>query len=61
MLLTAYQDVFSKEDNDVGRTDMGERAIPLLDGIWPIRQPPQEAGVGEKLVQKGVVEHADGA
>ena len=31
-LLTAYQDVFSKGDNNVGRTDMGEHSIPLLDG-----------------------------
>ena len=37
-LLTTYQDVFSKGDNDVGRTDMGEHSIPLLDGTRPIRR-----------------------
>ena len=41
VLLTAYQDVFSKGDDDVGRTDMGEHSIPLLDGTRPIRQPPR--------------------
>ena len=40
-LLTANQDVFSKGDNDVRRTDMDEYSIPLLDGTQPIRQPPR--------------------
>ena len=40
-LLTAYKDVFSKGDNDMGRTNMGEHSILLLDGILPIRQPPR--------------------
>ena len=44
-LMTAYQDVFSKGDNDVGRTDMGEHSIPLLDGTRPIRQPPRQLGL----------------
>ena len=39
-LLIAYQDVFSKGDTDVGRTDVIEHSIPLLDGTRPIRQPP---------------------
>ena len=36
-LLTTYQDVFSKGDNNFGQTDMGEHCIPLLDGTRPIR------------------------
>ena len=47
-LLIAYQDVFSKGDTDVGRTDVIEPSIPLLDGTQPIRQPPQTAGTGER-------------
>ena len=69
-LLTAYQDVFSKGDNDVGRTDMGEHSIPPLDGTRPIRQPPRRLGLEKDrevecqvadLVQRGMVEPADGA
>ena len=44
-LLIAYQDVFSKGGNDVGRTDMGEHSIPLLDSTRPIRQPPRRLGL----------------
>ena len=69
-LLTAYQGVFSKRDNDVGRTDMGEHSIPLLDGTRLIRQPPRRFGLEKDreverqvadLVQRGMVEAADGA
>ena len=69
-LLTAYQDVFSRGDDDVGRTDMGEHFIPLLDGTRPIRQPPRILGLEKDkkverqvadLVQRGMVEPADGA
>ena len=64
-LLTAYQDVFSNGDND-----MGEHSIPLLDGTRPIRQPPRRLGLEKDreverqvadLVQRGMVEPADGA
>ena len=41
-LLTAYQNVFSKGDNDVGQTNMGEHSILLLHGTRPIRQPPRQ-------------------
>ena len=34
-LLIAYQDVFSKGDHDVGRMDVMEHSIPLLDGTRP--------------------------
>ena len=69
-LLTAYQDVFSKEDNDLGRTDMGEHSIPLLDDTRPTRQPPRRLGLEKDremecqvadLAQRGMVEPADGA
>ena len=39
-LLITYQDVVSKGDNDVGRTDVMEHSIPLMEGTRPIRQPP---------------------
>ena len=69
-LLIAYQDVFSKGDTDVGRTDVIEPSIPLLDGTRPIRQPPRRLGLEKDqeverqvagLVQRGMVEPADGA
>ena len=44
-LLTAYQDVFSRGDNDVEQTDMGEYFILLLDGTRPIRQPSRRLGL----------------
>ena len=69
-LFTAYQDVFSKGDNDVGRTDVMEHSIPLTEGTRPIRQPPRRLGLEKDkeverqvadLVQRGMVEPADGA
>ena len=65
-LLIAYQDVFSKEDTDVGRTDVIEHSIPLLDGTRPIRRLGLEKDQEVKrqvadLVQRGMVEPADGA
>ena len=69
-LLIAYQDVFSKGDNDVGRTDMMEHSIPLMEDTRPIRQPPRRLGLEKDkevepqvadLVQRGMVEPADGA
>ena len=69
-LLIAYQDVFSKGDDDVGRTDVMEHSIPLMEGTRPIRQPPRRLGLEKDkeverqvadLVQRGMVEPADGA
>ena len=69
-LLTAYSDVFSKGDTDVGRTDLVQHSIPLLDGTKPIRQPPRRLGAEKdreveeqvaQLVQKGMVEPTDGS
>ena len=69
-LLIAYQDVFSKGDDDVGRTDVMEHSIPLMEGTQPIRQPPRRLGLEKDkelerqvadLVQRGMVEPADEA
>ena len=69
-LLIAYHDVFSKGDTDVGRTDVTEHSIPLLEGTRPIREPPRRPGLEKDreverqvadLVQRGMVEPADGA
>ena len=69
-LLIAYQDVFSKGVDDVGRTDVLEHSIPLMEGTRPIRQPPRRLGLEKNkelerqvadLVQRGMVEPADGA
>ena len=49
---------------------MGEHSIPLLDGTRPIRKPPRRLGLEKDkkverqvadLVQRGMVELADGA
>ena len=67
-LLIAYQDVFSKGDTDVGRTDVIEHSIPLLKSTRPIGQPLRqlepkkdrevERQVAE-LVHRDMVELAD--
>ena len=67
-LLIAYKEVFSKGDTDVGRTDVIEHSIPLLESTHPIRQPPRQLGLKKNreverevadLVQRGMVELAD--
>ena len=69
-LLTAYSDVFSQGDTDVGRTDLVQHSIPLVDGTKPIRQPPRRLGAEKdkeveeqvaQLVQRGMVEPTDGS
>ena len=56
-------------DDDVGRTDVMEHSIPLMEGTRPIRQPPRRLGLEKHkevecqvadLVQRGMVEPADG-
>ena len=63
-LLTSYADVFSKDDEDVGRTDLVRHAIPVAPGTTPIRQPPRRLGPEKdkeveeqvtQLVEKGLV------
>ena len=69
-LLTAYGDVFSKGDTDVGRTSLAQHSIPLVDGTKPIRQPPRRLGAEKdkeveeqvtQLVERGLVEPTDGS
>ena len=43
-LLTSYSDVFSKDEEDVGRTDLVQHTIPVELGTTPIRQPPRRLG-----------------
>ena len=69
-LLTAYGDVFSKGDDDVGKTDLVQHSIPVVEGTKPIRQPPRRLGAEKdreveeqvtQLVQRGMVEPTDGS
>ena len=69
-LLISYSDVFSKDDEDVGRTDLVRHAIPVAPGTTPIRQPPRRLGPEKdkeveeqvvQLVEKGLVEPGGGA
>ena len=43
-LLTRYEVVFSKNDKDVGRTELVHNSIPAAGGTRPIRQPPHRLG-----------------
>ena len=69
-LLAKYQDVFSKYEGDVGRTDLVKHSIPLIEGARPIRQPPHRLGPLKEaeadrqvtdLLEKGLIEPANGA
>ena len=69
-LLTSYADVFSKDDEDVGHTDLVRHAIPVAPDTTPIRQPPRRLGPEKdkeveeqvsQLVEKGLVEPGGGA
>ena len=42
--LAAYSDVFNKGGDDVGRTDLVQHSIPMVEGTKPIRQPPRRVG-----------------
>ena len=43
-LLSAYANVFSTGEDDVGQTNLVEHSIPLHPGTQPIRQPPRRLG-----------------
>ena len=43
-LLTRYEAVFSKTDQDVGRTELVYHSILTTEGIRPIRQLPHRLG-----------------
>ena len=69
-LLDQYQDVFSRNDQDVGRTDLVKHSIPVQEGTRPIRQPPHRLGPQKEqeaerqiqdLLARGMIEPASGA
>ena len=69
-LLSKYASVFSASSTDVGRTDLVQHSIPTLPNTAPIKQPPRRLGVEkdaeverqvQELLEKGMIEPADGA
>jgi transposase InsO family protein len=69
-LLCKYSTVFSKDDNDVGRTTLTTHSIPLIPGTKPIRLPPHRLGPQKEaeaekqvteLLEKGMITPASGA
>ena len=43
-LLRDYADIFSKDDNAMGSTDLVQHDIPIKPGARPVRQPPRRLG-----------------
>ena len=69
-LLEKYEDVFSREDGDIGHTTLVKHSIPVVEGTRPIRQPPHRLGPVkemeaerqvQELLKKGLIEPASGA
>ena len=69
-LLTRYEAVFSKNDQDVGRTKLVYHSIPTTEGTRPIRQPPHRLGPHKEqeierqvqdLLMRGMIKPANGA
>ena len=54
-LLTAYRNVFSKGDSDVGQTDLVQHSIPLLEGTKPSQQPSRQLGTEKNKEIEGQV------
>ena len=46
-MFTEYAGVFSKTDQDVGRTDLVQHDIPVAEGTQPLRQPPHRLGASK--------------
>ena len=70
LLLCKYSAVFSKNEYDLGRTDVVTHQIPLLPGTQPIKLNPYRHGHTqekeienqvEKLKQQGLIEEGNGA
>jgi len=68
--LSAASDVFSRNEEDIGRTTLVQHEIPTKPGFSPIRQPPRRMGgvkdaevdrQVEELHQRGLIEPAYGA
>jgi hypothetical protein len=62
-LLSEYRDAFSKDDNDVGRTELVEHVIETGDAR-PVKQPPRRVPIAfqgeekatiEKLLEQGTI------
>ena len=69
-LLASYQDVFSKDGFDMGRTSIVQHEIPLMEGTQPIKQKPYRYGPNQekeieqqvqKLLRKDLIEPGSGA
>ena len=69
-LLNHYQTVFSKNDQDVGRTELVHQSIPTAEGTCPIWQPPHRLGPQKEqeaerkvhdLLARGMIEPANEA
>ena len=69
-LLSEYEDVFSKDDLDIGQTQLVQHSIPTLEGARPLRQPPHRLGPAKeaeaerqvkKLLEQGMIEPSTGA
>jgi hypothetical protein len=66
-LLKDYEDVFSRDENDIGRTDLMKHRINTGNAN-PIRQPPRRAPITkrdeidrqvENLLERGLIEESD--
>ena len=69
-LFREYAGVFSRSDQDVGRTELVHHDIPVEEGTQPIRQPPHRLGPQkeleaekqvQELLQQGLIEPSDSA
>lgn len=69
-MLSRYHDVFSKNDDDVGLTNMVEHEIPIMPGTRPIKQPVRRLGIEKEkevdaqvksLLDKNLIQPAQSA
>ena len=70
LLLEEFGDVFSQDDEDLGRTSLVKHSIPITNGAKPQRQAPHRLGPVkeaeaerqvQKLLQQGMIEPSNGA
>ena len=47
-LLASYQDVFSKDEFDMGRTFIVQHEIPLMEGTQPLKHKPYQYGPNQE-------------
>jgi hypothetical protein len=69
-LLCEYSDVFSRDETDVGKTDLVSHSIPVIPGSRPIKQPARRLGPEKdkeverqvtELQERGIIEPGNGA